>query len=760
MSITSKKMSVTSMEELSSPESFESEEEVIDIDALESALNIDELLAEPIEVEKALGEEDEVPDEAETESLKSVSDIKTQSDLVRWLEKLEAGKKKKNLFYHTDDIRRVDIYENLRERAKTLKPTIIEEVESEKKGIELRLELSDKRLNELLAFGNDLITNIKVANERREFLRRQNEAKHKELLTMNIMNETAESMAQFDNIVDKWCELKELNEPVAIHEELEKQKARIADVMKSKDKLIADCQAEVKRVTDMYNCDKVNQSNDICNLVERIDLQVELLREAYKEELRLLETTIITERETLSYALCSKWESVYDQMYKHNEETFAAADEWKKVYAKELARITAEQEAITNNTRVRLEKEAELLQWELRNTKNSIFMNSEKLDYNYQILQKRNEENIIINNEQKRRFTKLKENISAITKKIETFKTKSELNVRNITSEIQKIHKNIGDLQKKSEIFKFENKKKFDCVWNINLTEMKDLLQKILNVDEILYRQQLGQEWLPLEFEFFDINSVKKVLRPKRRSTKNCPNESNETNEAPKEKVDMKFLKKILAKISDRTGFLLDDKLMNLLEPYTEAEKYLVRMDNVFRALGVSELSVVQSLTKHFLPYTFCPNCTTGAPKQAVLNLTSAKPSDIPIEPQVEKTKPISILSAECKNHYIVLESVFVLPALTSFVEYQYSEMHEFAEQRKEIDEADNLITISNKDIKNFWDKLNDAFPREKLKLWETLDHGINHYVNVLKHRHQLDNECEFLRKQNAELKHLLQAFF
>lgn len=67
--------------------------------------------------------------------------------------------------------------------------------------------------------------------------------------------------------------------------------------------------------------------------------------------------------------------------------------------------------------------------------------------------------------------------------------------------------------------------------------------------------------------------------------------------------------------------------------------------------------------------------------------------------------------------------------------------------------------TTNKKDVKKFWSEFLTVFPDEKQNLWKGLEHGLNHFLDVLKQRETLDKECEFLRQQNKELKHLLQGY-
>lgn len=60
-------------------------------------------------------------------------------------------------------------------------------------------------------------------------------------------------------------------------------------------------------------------------------------------------------------------------------------------------------------------------------------------------------------------------------------------------------------------------------------------------------------------------------------------------------------------------------------------------------------------------------------------------------------------------------------------------------------------------DVERCFESFN--FPPEREKLWNVLDDGLQRYLKVLRERETLENDCEFLRRQNQELNHLLQKF-
>lgn len=72
----------------------------------------------------------------------------------------------------------------------------------------------------------------------------------------------------------------------------------------------------------------------------------------------------------------------------------------------ELDELHKEHEEKYRETRIRLETDIQTLEQELENVKATCLLNSEKLDYNYQLLKKREEEKIYVKSHQKRKLNK------------------------------------------------------------------------------------------------------------------------------------------------------------------------------------------------------------------------------------------------------------------------------------------------------------------------------------------------------------------
>ena len=274
----------------------------------------------------------------------------------------------------------------------------------------------------------------------------------------DLLQEAEISRSQFDEINKKWSEMSSLKEPMAIYEDMQKQRENIDNLMASKNELIDKCQQELRRINNKYYEDQNKMSQDIYFLVERIDRQIELLKKSYRKNIHDLQQTINREKDKVLQTAQEKWNTVYEHLTVNEAAKMEMVKEKRDYYAREVEAIRNRQEEITRNTRIRLEKDAEILELEIRKTRANILMNSEKIDYNYQVLQKRNEENIIINNQQKRRVAKFNESIVVLKRKLHELRDNNSQTMDKLTSDIQKLHSSINELQTKAENFRKNNK--------------------------------------------------------------------------------------------------------------------------------------------------------------------------------------------------------------------------------------------------------------------------------------------------------------
>lgn len=324
----------------------------------------------------------------------------------------------------------------------------------------MQLKSSDKCLAELLRDGLELISNVKIANDQREVERRNDETDIRSNLLTDLNKESDEALQKMNKITFKWTELKTLKEPMGLYEGLQYQRQRINELMQQKDEVIVELREAIINSEERFQIDQKKQTSDISCLVERIDLQVDVMKRAYREHLRKLQDTIDDEKRLFMNTNTKKWQKLYDKRADYELNNLKANFHQTEFHESEIACIMLEHEELTRSTKIKLESDNATLQIELENVKAEVMLNSEKLAYNYRILQKRSDENIIIRNQQKRRLCKLQEVISVLKEKSRDATRRGEDDIAKLRHEVQKINTTILEMRAKGDLFTQQNDEK------------------------------------------------------------------------------------------------------------------------------------------------------------------------------------------------------------------------------------------------------------------------------------------------------------
>lgn len=80
--------------------------------------------------------------------------------------------------------------------------------------------MTQDQLHDLLCDGKELITNIKLANERRETKRRIQEDEQRAQLMSNLQHESDEATNKLNAINSRWAEIDEIADPMDLNERL------------------------------------------------------------------------------------------------------------------------------------------------------------------------------------------------------------------------------------------------------------------------------------------------------------------------------------------------------------------------------------------------------------------------------------------------------------------------------------------------------------------------------------------------------------
>lgn len=323
--------------------------------------------------------------------------------------------------------------------------------------------MSKQQLNDLLCDGKELITNIKLANERREASRRMKEDEDRAKLLSNLQQESEEATKKLNVINSRWPEMVEIADPMELNDRLQYQNDRIANLMQQKDGIIDELQNALKKGDHIYNTDQKKQQGDIQCLIARIDEQIEVMKTVYLEHLELLHKSIDSERRIFKMYHSNEWQNLYDERIVDGENSYTDLLERKEKYFAEISSTRLQYEEINRQMRIQLDKDNDLVQQKLQRVKAEIDLNMEQLNYNYYVLQKRAVENIVIRNKQKNRLIKMRACISMLRKRISDTAITQQQDIERQTYQVPNLYANFKELERKMHQFNDCDYKKVKC---------------------------------------------------------------------------------------------------------------------------------------------------------------------------------------------------------------------------------------------------------------------------------------------------------
>uniref|UniRef100_A0A182SJE9 Dynein regulatory complex protein 1 n=1 Tax=Anopheles maculatus TaxID=74869 RepID=A0A182SJE9_9DIPT len=595
----------------------------------------------------------------------------------------------------------------------------------DKERIRVCLNNADKRIAELMRDGLELIEDVRVASDRHEVDRRMAEADIKENLLSKIHTESVDSVAKFQTTYEKWTEIKELKDPMLMNDELQLQKNRVEELLKQKDIIITECRKELQAADDRYARDIRKQIVDIQSLVHRADTEVEAMKSILKENLDLIQGTVEEERVILQNAANFNWNDVYAKRATNERIKVKQKKERLLANLTEIEQIELDYVETTRATRIKLDKDTQALAIELQKIKTNTTLNSEKLDYSFQVLKKREDENLMVKNAQKRRLAKLHETIFTLRNKLKDTKTTYYIETEKMAKMIEKLHHSVDHIRSKLECSKKAYDKRVRAIWNLNRDECFEIIQNISAIDKILVEQHLNRKWTNNLGAISDLlYNYDPLCTPKLPST--TKTKRSLTNSKEDQQHDFCRLKNLL----EQSRFLNDKKLEIALKDrqIDGCGMTLICMDNVLNALGIDSMDGVRHLQ-----FTH-----TG-----VQNINN-------IDETCSTSEVSSIDNKEIDVNHKALTTSRDLMALKMFCEDDDEALHSQTEVKPE-----PKLTLS--DTRKFWASFKNIFLPNQMKVWDTMEESLSKYLQVLRERQSLDEECSFLRKQNQELQHIMQ---
>ncbi|PIK61177.1 putative dynein regulatory complex protein 1 [Apostichopus japonicus] len=311
--------------------------------------------------------------------------------------------------------------------------------------------------------------------------------------------EAKASLERFEEITKRWSTASGRNIPQELHDVLMQQKQLCDAMIDEKNKLINDFQMELKAKDDQYVKDLKKQAEDVDLMIERMEEQIKNLMKAYRDEITQIEKAFELERRELLNGNKRKWDQAVQARGDQELDYMKQRDKRVDDYEQQIQHLRIQDAEEYNQVKIKLETDVQVLEQQLQQMKATYQLNQEKLEYNFQVLKKRDEENTITKSQQKRKLTRLQDVMNNMRIKLAKQEKQYREENQNLADDYKRITEQFKELQKKSKHFQATDTKKFYDVWCMNEEEVKQLAQKLLEQNRIITEQQLGLEATPLE---------------------------------------------------------------------------------------------------------------------------------------------------------------------------------------------------------------------------------------------------------------------
>lgn len=490
----------------------------------------------------------------------------------------------------------------------------------------------------------------------------------------------------------------------SVHEVLIKHKEKCAKLEIMRQKVTETYKHENDMGDEAYADELKRQSHEINELILSISKEQMELRTSCKQELKELETSMMQERTEMVHEMYHNWEMMLKSLRTKTVEHLEGFPTRAQEHTDLMDQARTKDAEDMNVTRDSLESEVHVLTQQLEQMKAMYLLNMEKLEYNFQILKKRDDENSNIVTAQKRRINRMHDNVTSLRKKILKQQETFDREYQQLQDDYSRINDQFNDLKTKLGRVHANNQKLFFELWDMHAGDIKEVLQKISLADRIIWEEQLGLSWIcPDELRVF----VDEMI-PLRTEDVMTSSSANQIAAAIGRAKIARLLQTpnstvVVDLISHEIGHLIiDASQQELIRRLDSKSKIIAQAECFFSVFGISTESDVETLVQIF-----------------------------------------------------TVEGVLVTPD-SVMTKLKHFSAHKLAQSRG-VKQKDTIVPVSShtQDLQH-WEKLIAFCNSTQFKTWERVHNAMKQYHAMLKDRQSVAKECDSLEDENKKLRGLL----
>ncbi|XP_037079173.1 dynein regulatory complex protein 1-like [Pollicipes pollicipes] len=470
-----------------------------------------------------------------------------------------------------------------------------------------QLAESRQKLEKVEDDGLEMVTNVHVAFLSREAGYRKNAELSQQQRQQRLREDAELAQERFDRISELW-DSAIARAPGSLHVHLTSQRALCDELMAQKEAVVKSLEAELRCMDDEYNVEVATHGQDTTVLIQRMKDQLVILRNAYVRELMQIYDAMREDLDETRERHQHDWQEKLDEIVAMEEKRLAGYIQMTDEHDQEMDSVHREDADEYRQVRSTLEKDVELLQQQLEQLKAACLLNTEKLDYNYQVLRRRDEESTITKSQQKRKLNKLQDIFNGLKQRLAEQERSQKAELQQLTSDIRRLTDMLVDLGERNQHFVSVHNRQLHQIFEMTYESCRRQLDKVVRADKVIHEQQLGLPFTSPDLEFLappeiKTDSAMEVVRETLSGEAEVPAAgsgpalSAVTGPAPP------LLRRLLLLLSDEAGFLVEDKLHRLLAEVGGEEAVLLRLDAVMTALGVRSPADLEQLCQYFVRY-------------------------------------------------------------------------------------------------------------------------------------------------------------
>ncbi|KAJ3238887.1 hypothetical protein HDU78_003297 [Chytriomyces hyalinus] len=687
-------------------------------------------------------------------------------------------------------------------------------VEAEKKDTgkaRAQMSASNKKIDSIKLSSTELVSNLRVGIVARESQRRHDDIKKQDSWVKKRAEDASRTESMNGDITAQWSTLLQIDKPYELHEMLVKQRESCDALMASKNRLIQEYMLDMKAKDDDYVKELKRQAEEIDSLIERMEEQYRTLQTTLKEELEQIEKSFIEERTELIETNSRDIEELFFQRRSSEGKYLEDRAERIEDHVKQLEALRVRDAEEYNLVKIKLETDVQVLEQQLQQMRATYQLNTEKLEYNFQVLKKREEENASILSTQKRKITRLTDHLNSLKLKMSKQERLFQNEHVGLTEDYKRILEQYKELQKKFRHFQVSDCNTFAQIWDMNEEATMELMRKVLSADRIIVEQQLGMKWVGPGDEIFrkvgpeyfrrkrGVNGEDELAQLMSIAGAGQVNDENDMRNgaaagdsrmslAAKFKETKlgnsasagysKTMKRMLELLCNEAGFLVEEKLQKLLAPLHRDEQSLMKLDSIFKALGVETVEDIEKLTSFFVARDAIAHSPSAPANEsggeAIMEDEAPQPASSVVSHATALIHPNDVIRAIRKfveDHRF--EKTTVAKKKVDFLEQdddETSDMHTSGQNDTdggEYSEAEGTPGFTstsptkpkNEQQRKYWEQMANVIDDKSYRIWTAVYAAMKKYNSLLTERYQLTEDIESVHSQNEELKNLLRQY-